>query len=483
MKRPTALKKEEESNSNNSPNKTDVQVDTNQSHQSSTATTSEQSTTTPSTSSSSTTPDVSTSESTTSIPSTSQEQSTTTPSESVTTPTQSDEEVTTTPSESVTTSTESDEEVTTTPSEHETSTTPTTEEEGVTTEEIPESAEVEPEEAMDPDVKDEEGEEEKADSTEKELADEVVKQMKKLPRQGIMYSHNYRQLYGSIPDEYMSGHTESDKWDKTAGSMTWTVKPGEKASEALKEWIEGTTVAECYSALVALEMNTLRKQIGDERFDELYSSFYGPPEKSLLVLSSSPSLNVQYNELRKWNDYEKDEHGDFVIDETTGEIKGLAPGDWGYIYNHPKFLLKHPASPYQGENAIYLGNDKWAGLGVSPTTIENMLDDMRKGYNYSRSPEDYWRILRYYSSYDVGPYVGADRNTYKGLYDANLDKVKTEYKLVSEGGTLREEFNDLDEYIEDGKTPYTIGTTTRVIGLQSSAQLLDADKVNALKTN
>ncbi|AFZ22999.1 hypothetical protein Cylst_0670 [Cylindrospermum stagnale PCC 7417] len=44
-------------------------------------------------------------------------------------------------------------------------------------------------------------------------------------------------------------------------------------------------------------------------------------------------------------------------------------GEWYYFYNHPKYLLKHPAGEWQGENSIYMGKDDkgtqlWSGLGT-----------------------------------------------------------------------------------------------------------------------
>ena len=256
--------------------------------------------------------------------------------------------------------------------------------------------------------------------------------------------------------------------------MTWQVKPGEKASEALKEWLEGPTVAECYSGLEAVQLDAVRKAIGDKRFDELYSSHYGPPEAQLLTISGDPSITSPWDQNAVKVKYTIDEEGD---------VQGLEGGEWGYIYNHPQYLLKHPAGVFQGENAIYMGDNKWSGLGVKPQTEDQMLDTMMRVYNGRRTPRDYWSILAYHSSVSgIGAYDSDKDSEYQQKYEDNLDKISTEYRLESEGGIVREKFRDLEEFIEDGETAYTINGAKREIGHTGTAYKLDPEKIEALRT-
>src|SRR6218665_995845 len=302
-------------------------------------------------------------------------------------------------------------------------------------------------------------------------------------------------------NEWWYGHTDSNKWTKPAYAMTFTVKDKEKASEAIQEWLKGLTIAECYSTSVAIEMDAIRKQIGDQKFDEQYSSFYGPPAKSLLVISNNPDQNTQWRDVTTFTR---------INDESE-----LMPGDWGYIYNHPKYLLKHPAGVFQGENSIYMGDGEWSGFGMNPQSLDQMLDAMASSYNQARTARDYWYILNliHYNSIPVkeilwqnggqqtAEFSPALEDQYKVIYDKYQKKglipkeYDEEYVAGTRNGKKNKHTTDADYFIPRNikakdivdAPAYTLPfdkaqfPTSRKGGLQSNVQRADPAKINNMK--
>src|SRR5262249_41025334 len=62
-------------------------------------------------------------------------------------------------------------------------------------------------------------------------------------------------------DKYRSGHTKSGSFvnpHEKGRWMDWELKKGHSASQAIKEWLAGATVAECLSSVIAMEIDALR---------------------------------------------------------------------------------------------------------------------------------------------------------------------------------------------------------------------------------
>ena len=171
----------------------------------------------------------------------------------------------------------------------------------------------------------------------------------------------------------------------------------------------GLTIAECASASVAIEYNTILATVGDKKFDRLFGS-------------SDP--NVKSKHRLKIGQYpDKLPLKDYLYEPK----KGIIVGDWYYWANHPDYKYKHPGGTFQGENAMYVGDDQWAGLGVPPVTGEGMLKKLLNAYNSPRS---------------------------------SYDKVRLEEKKKENGGTLP------DKYVlksEGGKLLDSLGDDPQVI--------------------
>jgi hypothetical protein len=76
-------------------------------------------------------------------------------------------------------------------------------------------------------------------------------------------------------DRYAAGHTEASGWHQPYDhgyDMTFTLERGQSASQALKDFIAGPTVADWRVIALALELDDVRDTLGDHKFDALFGS-------------------------------------------------------------------------------------------------------------------------------------------------------------------------------------------------------------------
>jgi hypothetical protein len=98
---------------------------------------------------------------------------------------------------------------------------------------------------------------------------------------------------------YAAGYTEARQWagpQDTKEDNTFTLKSGESASQALKDFIAGPSIADYKTILVALELDEIREGMGDEKFDLLFGSTNAdtdgqiPPSQRLQISSGMYSI-------------------------------------------------------------------------------------------------------------------------------------------------------------------------------------------------
>ena len=103
------------------------------------------------------------------------------------------------------------------------------------------------------------------------------------PDKGVWYDYNYFNEHQNDPgtypwdDEWRDGLAPPEYFVRT-GWMDWTLKPGKSASAAIQAWLKGLTIAECLSAIVAIEIETMRAALGNTEFDRRYGSEGGPAQ-------------------------------------------------------------------------------------------------------------------------------------------------------------------------------------------------------------
>jgi hypothetical protein len=101
------------------------------------------------------------------------------------------------------------------------------------------------------------------------------------PDTGVHYWDQYKKQLqargqdSQWDDKYMSGHTDATQFVQPYEgryAFEWTLKKGQSASEAVQAWIKGRTIAEYRSAGVAKEIDEVRDELGDRKFDALFGS-------------------------------------------------------------------------------------------------------------------------------------------------------------------------------------------------------------------
>lgn len=252
---------------------------------------------------------------------------------------------------------------------------------------------------------------------------------------GIHYWYNYRALCtGSNKsrwdDKLKAGMADAKYWNRY-GWKQWRLKPGVSASEGLKSWLKGPTIAECRSAILAFETDAMRAAIGDAKFDEMFGSVSGTPSAGLLVIDSQGNASSVSSYMKTTDAAAKGVAG------TVGN-RPVKAGEWYYFYNHSMLLAKHPASSWQGENALFLGTNGagkqiWAGLGTSDggghseVTEEQMYQQMADTYNKPRNPDDIAKL---------DEIKKANGGTLPAIYDeSKLPTAMDQAKILADAGS------------------------------------------------
>jgi hypothetical protein len=208
--------------------------------------------------------------------------------------------------------------------------------------------------------------------------------------QGIHYAVNYqRECPDKWKDDYNRGFADPEYFEQLEGYWDWRLKPRKSASAAIKKWLSGLTIAECFSTAIACEIDAVRAAIGDARFDALYGSSDTdiPEDRRLRVGTNTFVPNVWFGGLVTHTEAATSGAG------TPGN-RPVKIGEWYYFQNHPMYLKKHPGGAWQGENAVYVGvgpegKQLWIGLGSSTgpplnrpeVTEDQMIDEMLEAYN------------------------------------------------------------------------------------------------------
>lgn len=76
-------------------------------------------------------------------------------------------------------------------------------------------------------------------------------------------------------DQYRAGHTDAKGWSQPydhRAMNNWKLKKGTSASQALQDWLKGLTIADYRAIGVAAELDELRDDMGDHKFDKLFGS-------------------------------------------------------------------------------------------------------------------------------------------------------------------------------------------------------------------
>jgi hypothetical protein len=232
------------------------------------------------------------------------------------------------------------------------------------------------------------------DATDEALGQSNVDQMNEVHRpnpeiEGVFYAHNYAaklKREGKEMDKaWWKGHAPEGHFD-TSGYYKFRLKEGKSAADAIEAFFAGPTICECFSIMVAMQYRTILRAVGKEKFDAEFGKD-GEKKDMRLFVEMGMSYNNPLRNFRKQTE---------AAQKGEGGSSGKRPakkGEWYYVYNHPHYLLKHPAGAYQGENCFCMGENSegeqiWRGFGVGNVTEEEMLQEMARAYNTLRTTRD-----------------------------------------------------------------------------------------------
>ena len=276
---------------------------------------------------------------------------------------------------------------------------------------------------------------------------------------GVHYHYNYKDLCVKEgrpdlwKDDYRAGYADPTHFERI-GWMDWRLKPRMSASAAIESWLRGLTIAECNSAIVAIEIDSLRSAMSDTKFDAHFGSTDKviPKDKRLRVKQGFAGTPVEGMATTT--------EASLAGTEGTKGKRPAKPGEKYYFYNHPKYLLKHPGGAWQGENALYMGEDPstgeqlWSGMGADRKTEDQLLTEMLGAYNADRDEEDERKLKERFPAGAPSEYDPAN-----GKFP---EKLKSPEEILTE-------------------PPYKLDDETRKGGfVPDSGMKLDAAKVQAL---
>jgi hypothetical protein len=140
---------------------------------------------------------------------------------------------------------------------------------------------------------------------------------------------------------------------------------GKEASDAIEAIFGPDTRLECMSMTVAVEYYSLLKGLGRSKFNALFPGGTGLEISTRLGSSTHPTF---YGAKKLYKNI------------TISSKTELLPGDWVYFKNFKDYLVKHPGTDWQGENAIYMGVGKYRGFGVKLMSEVDMNKELIKAY-------------------------------------------------------------------------------------------------------
>jgi len=273
------------------------------------------------------------------------------------------------------------------------------------------------------------------------------------PNKGVWYEHIYRdrskkynekdqntwKAYGTYHANWVNyknrgkqGYAPDTSW-KQVGNLHWVIKPGVRPSVAIKEWLAGLTIAECYTVMVAIYLDAIRQAISDKQFDLVFSEtgLMGP-----LYICQPPNAKDEPEEILKKNKLKNELT---LPEEASGEAgkRYLKPGDWAYFKNNPLYLLRHPGGAWRGENAVYMGTGSkkeqmWSGFGASAMTEKAMMEEMKEAYNRKRDEDDYRRLFTDFIKPNLPDAEKSKKHQpgeYKSLYTKHIAFIPEKYRL------------------------------------------------------
>lgn len=302
-------------------------------------------------------------------------------------------------------------------------------------------------------------------SMEKAISEGVIKATSQFlnkheMHKGIWYPNDYRkylidEFNIEMDESFCSGFADERFFEKT-GFFTFKLKDGEKASEALLSFLNGPTVADCGNATMACYYKCILDIIGEEKFDQLFSS-----EALALTISQNGITDMEspisYLDLAGYTEAAKQ------MSQGVFGKRPLKIGEECHFEGVIWYANKHPEGFASGENVIYIGDDKeenqlFLAHGFEKPLTENEINQrFIELYNRERTLQDEQFVSRikkpdlydikangYLLSHYTISEKEAEKNTgkfIKGFLAGSIRGLKANELIKLKNS------NDVDEYI------------------------------------
>ena len=196
---------------------------------------------------------------------------------------------------------------------------------------------------------------------------------------GIFQYPGYQQELMSDQErmKYRRGYLDPRYWNHVMNGprdrmhCSFTLKPGVRASVAIKHAFENDARLECLSTSRAVQARAMLAFLGPAKFDALFQPRGG--KKPVLFIGVHPPPGLY------------DPIIDMLKKKPVTRLEDLQPGDKIYYENDPRYRIKHPGGSWRGENLIYDGfidgKHTFSGFGMKGITEPKLKQDMINAFD------------------------------------------------------------------------------------------------------
>ena len=180
------------------------------------------------------------------------------------------------------------------------------------------------------------------------------------------------------PFAHLGGYLNDTYWTKK-GPYHFIIKTplpsGKNPSDAIESifMMGAGTELECNSMMVAVQYYAILKSIGKKRFNKRFPGGKGIEIRPIILKKGQDPGSA----LKKQKLYKQV--------KITG-FDDLLPGDWVYFMNVKDYAIHHKFGFWRGLHAVYLGGDKFSGLGKYDLTNDEILFKLLTEYNRNLRP-------------------------------------------------------------------------------------------------
>lgn len=154
----------------------------------------------------------------------------------------------------------------------------------------------------------------------------------------------------------------------TEPSLVLRKQKGVSMSQALKDFVNGPTVADCWVVVMIAQLHGLKCIMGQDNFDRFFAMYENFLDGELISFWQQANKDGRYGALS------------IVIAEAGGASERDKKGHFGYFPNYKKYSEKHPKGFHTGEHVACIGKRPntdialFMGFGSSFKTLKSAAE-------------------------------------------------------------------------------------------------------------